>query len=61
MRKKFLQSLLETSPLPPRNGYLVIEQGFRNHELAVFVCLLVFFFFGGGGRGGGGNKSIQGR
>ena len=53
MHKKFLQSLLETSPpppSPPRNGYLVIEQGFRNHELAVFVCL--FFFFGGGGRGG---------
>ena len=53
MHKKFLQSLLETSPPPPlpppRNGYLVIEQGFRNHELAVFVCLFVFFW---GGRGG---------
>ena len=48
MRKKFLQSLLETSPPPPQNGYLGIEQGFRNHELAVFVC----FFGGGGGKGG---------
>ena len=53
MRKKFLQSLLETSP-PPQNGYLGIEQGFRNHELAVFVC-----FFGGGGGKGGGTKVFR--